>query len=515
MDSNNDKVESLTITPLDPQEESKIPDAQVNPATMMISVPKFQLVDGTEENVLESTNFVAPTGQSPKAAFSSIIKGERSSPDIFVPPPYTTDQQKASNSPVDNRSVAIWVKSTTTESSSPTIERSPSLPLTLFEPIIQRSRGNSTVSTICDHQQSIVSDTMTVPQISLSNDLQRSSSLPINDQYHRNANEEEEEEEKKEDISMKFLPVTESEDSEIDKNSKCVQSEEEQQQQQQIQFQGRSPTTRESSKKSSNVSFHASVSTDCHPKPSVSHRRRRTSWNTTKNKSTEFQRSQSQAVNLQPQSLHSQILRKQFRTTLSMPNGAYDPSGDTTRQSSYMSDSVFLSPSNTHSSSSRSCSHYSPHPSFLAIPSSTSNQSSNRSGTDLVSLETNSHEQLKTFSANTNEAVNEKILLDRHLRNNQMSTTSSGTPSTENLSSSSDDELSGINKKMKRLQIDNGGKKGPIDKKRDILKQLMWLLEKKPTIISRSALVNRHHSTSPKQQHQKSAPNPFVEVIKI
>ncbi|CAF5221637.1 unnamed protein product, partial [Rotaria magnacalcarata] len=28
MDSNNDKVESLTITPLDPQEESKIPDAQ-------------------------------------------------------------------------------------------------------------------------------------------------------------------------------------------------------------------------------------------------------------------------------------------------------------------------------------------------------------------------------------------------------------------------------------------------------------------------------------------------------
>ncbi|CAF5120800.1 unnamed protein product, partial [Rotaria socialis] len=79
--------------------------------------------------------------------------------------------QKASNFPVDNRSVAIWVQSTTTESSSPTIERSPSLPLTLIEPIIQRSRGNSTVSTICDHQQSIVSDTMTVPQISLPNDL--------------------------------------------------------------------------------------------------------------------------------------------------------------------------------------------------------------------------------------------------------------------------------------------------------------------------------------------------------
>ncbi|CAF4830640.1 unnamed protein product, partial [Rotaria socialis] len=114
----------------------------------------------------------------------------------------------------------------------------------------------------------------------------------------------------------KFLPVTESEDSEIDKNSKRIQSEEEQQQ---IQFQGRSPTTRESSKKSSNVSFHASVSTDCHPKPSVSHQRRRTSWNTTKNKSTGFSRSQSQAVNLQSQSLHSHILRKQFRTTLSMP----------------------------------------------------------------------------------------------------------------------------------------------------------------------------------------------------
>ncbi|CAM4894465.1 unnamed protein product [Rotaria socialis] len=504
MDSNNGKAESLTMTPSDPQDESKIPDAQVNPVTMMISVPKFQLVDDTETNVLESTNFVAPTDQSSETALSSITKGERPSSDIYVPPPYTTDQQKASNFPVDNRSVAIWVQSTTTESSSPTIERSPSLPLTLIEPIIQRSRGNSTVSTICDHQQSIVSDTMTVPQISLPNDLRRSSSLPLNDQYNRNANEEEE----KEDIPMKFLPVTESEDSEIDKNSKRIQSEEEQQQ---IQFQGRSPTTRESSKKSSNVSFHASVSTDCHPKPSVSHQRRRTSWNTTKNKSTGFSRSQSQAVNLQSQSLHSHILRKQFRTTLSMPNGAYDPSGDTTRQSSYMSDSVFLSRSNTHSSSSRSYSHYSPDSRFLAIPSSASNQSSNRSGTDLVSLESSSLEQLKTSSANANETANEKILLDQHLRNNRISTTSSGTPSTENLSSSSDDELSGINKKMKGLKTDNGGGKGPVDKRRDILKQLMWLLEKKPTIISRSALVNRQHSTSPKQQHQKPAPNPFVE----
>ncbi|CAF4986324.1 unnamed protein product, partial [Rotaria socialis] len=80
----------------------------------MISVPKFQLVDDTETNVLESTNFVAPTDQSSETALSSITKGERPSSDIYVPPPYTTDQQKASNFPVDNRSVAIWVQSTTT-----------------------------------------------------------------------------------------------------------------------------------------------------------------------------------------------------------------------------------------------------------------------------------------------------------------------------------------------------------------------------------------------------------------
>ncbi|CAF4899421.1 unnamed protein product, partial [Rotaria socialis] len=81
-----------------------------------------------------------------------------------------------------------------------------------------------------------------------------------------------------------------------------------------------------------------------------------------------------------------------------------------------------------HSSSSRSYSHYSPDSRFLAIPSSASNQSSNRSGTDLVSLETSSLEQLKTSSANANETANEKILLDQHLRNNRISTTSSGTP---------------------------------------------------------------------------------------
>ncbi|CAF4659984.1 unnamed protein product, partial [Rotaria socialis] len=74
MDSNNGKAESLTMTPSDPQDESKIPDAQVNPVTMMISVPKFQLVDDTETNVLESTNFVAPTDQSSETALSSITK---------------------------------------------------------------------------------------------------------------------------------------------------------------------------------------------------------------------------------------------------------------------------------------------------------------------------------------------------------------------------------------------------------------------------------------------------------
>jgi hypothetical protein len=52
------------------------------------------------------------------------------------------------------------------------------------------------------------------------------------------------------------------------------------------------------------------------------------------------------------------------------------------------------------------------------------------------------------------------------------------------------------------------------DPRRDVLKQLMWLLEKKPTIYAKFGLGRRKSSSPPKpSQLQKSTPNSFVEVI--
>ncbi|CAF2411458.1 unnamed protein product [Rotaria sp. Silwood2] len=507
MDSNIDKEKAPAKSEED-DNKSNMNDAQINPVTIMTSVPPFQPVDDNQENTLESINCNVSKGQSPEDVLSLSLNADISSTNLFVSSFNQTDQEKSSNLPVDNRSIAAWVQSTTTETISALLERSPSLPSTLMEPIVARSRGNSTVSTICDQQHSVNSETLTAHQVSFSNDMQRSLSVPVNDQHHRNDNEvimSENEEEEAEDMSTKFLPIPDSEDSEVEKKKKQLSPQEEEN----IKFQGRSPTTQTSQKKSSNVSFHASVSFETNHKSVVPHRRRRVSWNTNKPKPHVFLRSQSHLASSQPPSLHSQILRKQFRTALSVPNCIYHSFDQTTRQSSYISDNVFHSPSNTNSSSTQSRSHYSPDMHFAAILSSNSNRSSDQSGIESTNLDTHSSDQPRTISTNEDDITDEKT--DNHQKRRNHSTSSSGTPSTQSLSSSSDNEMHYFTKKMETLQIDKGTRKGPFDKRRDILKKLMWLLEKRPTINSQSTYGSRKSVSPPKQQHQKSTANPFVE----
>jgi hypothetical protein len=485
----------------------------------MTSVTQFTPVDDNQQNDLDTININAPQSQASEAGLSPSLTADISSPNMFVSSSTVTDQQISSNTHMDNRSVAAWVESTTIEAISTVLERSPSLPSTLIEATVSRSRRNSTVSTVCDQQQSIISDTLTPQQLSYSIDMQRSLSLPINDQYYRDNNDNNElsrpvNEDEGEDMLMQFLPVPESEDSEVEKKTKIQPSIDEQ-----LEFEKRSPTTRENPKKSANISFHASVSFETHHKPAVFHRRRHNSWNTNKNKSPSFQRSHSHMINTPPPSLHAQILRKQFKTALSMPNAASSYSGDATRQSSNLSDSVFLSPSNTNSSSNPTKENR-----FLAIPSSASFLSSDRnasiisdasgqSGIESTNLETSISDQIRTLSLNDQEITNEKLILHRKQRTSPTSTTSSGTPSTQSLSSSSDDEMNSFNKRMNNLHISKGKQQVCTDKRRDVLKQLMWLLEKKTTIYARSSLGHGKLASPTKQHQQKPTQNSFVEVI--
>ena len=523
MDFNVNKTEPSAIAEQN-DAESIIPDTQINPLTIMTSMPPFKPVDDNQENLLASIDTNLPSEQSSETPLSLSFIADVSSPNIFVSSSNLTDQKLSSNMHMDHQAIAAWVETTTTESATGTLERSPSLPSTLLEPITTRNRRDSNVSTICDQQQSIISDTLTSQQLSYSNDIQRSLSMPINDQYRRGDDDMDElilpvnEEEEGEDMSTKFLPVPDSEDSEVEKKTKKLSSADEEP----ITFESRSPTPRESPKKSPNVSFHASVSFEAHTKPSISsHRKRRNSWNTNKNKHPSFQRSYSSITTTQqPPSLHSQILRKQFRTALSMPVGTHQSSGDTTRQSSNLSDNVFHSSSNTNSSSLRNHGPFFKDTRFLAVPSSASVISSDRnvsvisdasgqSGIESTNLDPTPSEQLESLSINDN-----KLPLPRQHRNNSTSSTTSATTSTQSLSSSSDDELNNFTKKMKNLQIDKTKGKVPTDQRRDVLKQLMWLLEKRPTIYTRFGLGRRKSSSPPKpSQLHKSTPNPFVEVI--
>lgn len=522
MDSNIDKEPSSIITPEKNGEESNTPDAQINPMTTMTSVPPFQHVDDSQQGNLASMNTTAPFNQPSEDSLSTELNADASLQSTFVAPSFVLDQEKPpSNSSMDNRSIAAWVESTA-EAAPSAIERSPSLPSTIIEQVIQRSRGNSTASTLCDHQQSITSDTMTTAQVSIPNEIQRSLSVPVIDQCRQDIDDSDDqitfttrnEHTESDDMTIKFLPVPESEESEIEKTNKNLQSEEEEGK---VEFQGRSPITRESPKKSPNVSFVASISTEPQNKPSVPHRRRRTSWNSSKPKPPSLIRSFSQATNSQQSSLHSQILRKQFKTVLSMPNGTCPRSNsNSTRQSSYISDSVFLSPSATYSSSSRGHSSYSHDTRFSAIPSSISNQSSNQSAIESIPSEAHSSSQLSALNEKDDDDITTgKNRKSRSLVDSRASTTSSRTPSTQSLSSSSGDELHSATKKLQGLSMSKSSKKRRIDKRRDALKQLVWLLEKRPTINPRYTVGCRKNSNPPKPQQGKAALNLFVEVMKI
>jgi hypothetical protein len=506
-------VDPTKFSAMSEQNNDTVPDTQINPVTIMTSVPPFTPVDEDQQNILESTD----THQlQPVASETALISSSN-----------VADQQTASNTHMDNRSVAAWVESTTNESGSPTLERSPSLPSTLLEPQLPRSRRNSTVSTICDQQQSIHSDTMTSQQASFSNDIQRSLSLPANDQYYLDNNggndnelifpmnqEKEKEVEEEEDTSMQFLPVPESEDSEVDKKTKKLPSVVEDQ----AIFEARSPASRFNSKASSNVSFHASVSFETHHKSLPTHRRRRNSGNATKTKPPSFQRSYSHMNNPPPPSLHSQILRKQFRTALSMPTGAHSKSDHSTQQSSNLSDNVFLSASSTNSPKENRFQGISSSTSILSSNRNTSiiSDASGRSGIESTNLESTPSDIIRMLDINTEERINENPLLVRsRLRSSSTSARSSTTPSTQSLSSSTDDdETNYLNTKINDLEIGKGKRKGGTDQRRDVLKQLMWLLEKKTTIYARSSLGHRKSISPPKQQ-EKSTSNLFVEVIDI
>jgi hypothetical protein len=517
----------LTINPEDfsavaeeKHDESMILDTQINPLTIMTSVPPFKPVDDNLQNVLEATNTTLPQAEGSETDSSLSLNADVALPNLLVSSSNVADQQISSNTHMDNRSVAAWVESTTTESATGTLERSPSLPSNLIEATVTRGRLDSAVSTLCDQQQSIISDALTSQQVSCSNDMQRSLSVPTNDQHCCDNNElilpvnQNDDDDEEEDISTQFLPIPESEDSEVDKKTKKLPSVNEEQ----VKFEGRSPTSRESPKKSPNVSFHASVSFENHHKPFLFHRRRHNSWNTNKNKPPSFQRSHSHMTTTPPPSLHAQILRKQFRTAHSMPNGTSSYSADATRQSSHLSDNVFLSRSNTNSSSLRNSSIDSR---FLANPSSASilsfdqnasmiSDASGRSGIESTNLDASILDDERILSVN-----NDKLLPLRRRGTSRTSTTSSGTPSTQSLSSSSDEEMSSFTKEMNDLQIGKGKRKVCTDKRRNVLKQLMWLLEKKTTIYARSSL-GHGKSTSPikqqQQQQQKPTSNSFVEV---
>lgn len=533
MDSNIDSERNPGTT-----DQSIVPDdIQVNPLTIMTSPPSFTSVDDNQQTTLELVDINPSQSQSQtsEAALSS-FNADISSPNIFVSTLNVADQQASSNVHMDNRSVAAWVESTTTGAILSVLERSPSLPSTLLEPIVIRNRRDSNVSTVCDQQQSIISDTLTSQQISYSTEMQRSISVPLNDQYLDNDNDDHNDEKKEftrpendeegEDGAPIFLAIPESEDSEVDKKPKKQPLTEEKE-----QFQSRSPTTRENQKKSSNVSFHTSVSFETtHQKPLTTHRRRRNSWNTNKNKPSSFQRSYSHITTNQPPSLHAQILRKQFRTALSMPTGASSYSIDSAQQLSPFAESVYLSSPNTDSSSLHSASHLAQRNRFLAIPSSTSiissdhnpsiiSDASGRSGIESTNLETSISDQVRVLSINDDELSHQKPAIFRQIqqRNSPLSTTTSETPSTQSLSSSSDDEMNDFDKKMNDLNMGKGKRKASTDKRRDVLKQLMWLLEKKTTIYARSNMVHQKPVSPVKQQHhhhhQKPAPNSFVEVF--
>ncbi|CAF1182929.1 unnamed protein product [Adineta ricciae] len=478
---------------------------QINPPSIMTSITSFKPVDDNEENILDTTNIQRTRLESNDRDTSL---SEKSSDQLNLP-------KMSANVHMDERAVAAWVQSTTAETVSSPIERSPSLPASMLEQISTRSRRNSTVSTLCDQTQSqlaqtaVFSDTMSSTvsyNLSTTMDIQRSFSFPTVDQHqYSNLDNEQNQfisEENEDDITTQFLPVPESEDSEIDKQSeKPLVSEN-------AFLSNKHSSTGEERKISSNVSFHASVSFDPRRKSLHVQRRRNNSWNTNKNKPVSYQRS----VSHKPALVDPRVNQKQYFTSSSVPSGIQSFLSHRTNQSSSYSDNVFLSTSAISSPLSlhhaNLVNHIPVDSRFLAIPSSTSmissdqqasnvSDASGQSGIESSNLRTSISELPHTASINEEEeeeqqhqgsrAKAEKNLL--HLqpkRSSSGSSRSTQTASTESLATSSSEDR--VNNMYKKLDVLNKvGKKPrtPYDQRLDVLRQLAWLLEKRPPIHSR------------------------------
>lgn len=136
----------------------------------------------------------------------------------------TEDFIEKPSAPIDDqlqRTVAAWVRSSAQEISTSPMERSPSLPTTLIDPILDRERRVSVVSTAIDQQQN--QETIQVSseafpstpaqQRSSINDIQRSYSFPLAVDSNK----------KSDDILLitnpdEFRAVPESEDSEVERS---------------------------------------------------------------------------------------------------------------------------------------------------------------------------------------------------------------------------------------------------------------------------------------------------------
>src|SRR5690349_10098408 len=115
------------------QNEDESPHTlQINPLSLMTSTSPFRPVEDDDETH-KSTDLELLRARSTDAALSSSNLAEQ----------YQQTQQ-TSGIHMDDRSISAWVEATTNETVSPSLERSPSLPSSLLEPIAARSRGNST-----------------------------------------------------------------------------------------------------------------------------------------------------------------------------------------------------------------------------------------------------------------------------------------------------------------------------------------------------------------------------------
>lgn len=464
---------------------------QINPPSLMTSISTSKPIDDNQENILEST--YANQSQST----------ERTAPlERFD---LTNSQKILSSIQMDSSSIAAWVQSTTHESLASPIERSPSLPATIIEQIAARSRRESTVSTVCDQQQQLAassnpSDTMssTISQNpSTSTEYQRSFSFPLADQHQPRDDDTTFlfRERSEDDMPAEFLPVQESEDSELGKKVKQLSPLEEQQ-----LFETQSPIAKPQIR-SSTVSFEASVSFESHRKIGF-HRQRHHSWTKHPNKSSPHLRHSSHKT-------HSQINPRIFQTSASVPKDHNLLSVNRTPQSSIISDNVFLSTSTTNSPSS---SHHlqlvnngAPCSQFLSIPSSASyissdqmtsniSDASGRSGIESTNLITSISETPITSSLIEEEINEDDDLFFAKHQSSSVSTEGSRTPSTEPLpSSSSDDEMDNVHKKLNKLRSKITTPSTPADQRLDVLRRLAWLLEKRPTNNPQRNLAHRKH----------------------